>query len=147
IQERTPIVARLTPTSPSHALSVPISKAKGRPEEKPKASMVADLRVESAAFSTRHPLGRPVAAISFPPCAKLSDARGLDQPCLLAFVLAESQNRDMDMPIRQRPTEGQLALARTIAAGRGSEGAGITTVPASVYVDPARFAAEQARLF
>ena len=27
----------------------------------------------------------------------------------------------MDMPIRQRPTKGQLDLARTIAAGRGSE--------------------------
>src|SRR6185295_781591 len=46
-----------------------------------------------------------------------------------------------------RPTEGQLDLARTIAAGRSSEGAGVTTVPASVYTDPARFAAEKARLF
>jgi Rieske 2Fe-2S family protein len=53
----------------------------------------------------------------------------------------------MDMPIRQRPTQGQLDLARTIAAGRSSEGAGITKVPASVYTDPARFAAEKARLF
>ena len=53
----------------------------------------------------------------------------------------------MDMPIRQRPTQGQLALARIIAEGQGSEGAGITNVPASVYTDPARFAAERARLF
>ncbi|MEA3031794.1 MAG: hypothetical protein QOG13_3119 [Sphingomonadales bacterium] len=53
----------------------------------------------------------------------------------------------MDMPTRQRPTQGQLGLARTIAAGAGTKGIGITTVPASVYTDPARFAAEKARLF
>jgi phenylpropionate dioxygenase-like ring-hydroxylating dioxygenase large terminal subunit len=53
----------------------------------------------------------------------------------------------MDMPTRQRPTQGQLSLARTIAAGAGTEGKGVTTVPASVYTDPARFAAEKARLF
>jgi phenylpropionate dioxygenase-like ring-hydroxylating dioxygenase large terminal subunit len=53
----------------------------------------------------------------------------------------------MDMPIRQRPTPGQLELARTIAAGAGTTGAAVTTVPASVYTDPARFAAEKARLF
>ncbi len=53
----------------------------------------------------------------------------------------------MDMPMRQRPTEGQLNLARIIAAGEASIGEAVTTVPASVYVDPARFAAEQARLF
>jgi Rieske 2Fe-2S family protein len=53
----------------------------------------------------------------------------------------------MDMPSRQRPTEGQLALARVIARGESSHGEGITTVPASVYTDPARFEAEQARLF
>ncbi len=53
----------------------------------------------------------------------------------------------MDMPIRQRPTQGQLDLARIIAEGRSSEGAGVTTVPASVYTDPARFAAEKAVLF
>src|SRR4051812_24492108 len=53
----------------------------------------------------------------------------------------------MDMPTRQRPTPGQLELARTIAAGAGTIGAAVTTVPASVYTDPARFAAEQAKLF
>jgi Rieske 2Fe-2S family protein len=53
----------------------------------------------------------------------------------------------MDMPIRQRPTEGQLALARKIVAGGEMTGTGITTVPASVYTDPARFAAEKAKLF
>ncbi|MEA3039755.1 MAG: hypothetical protein QOE79_2268 [Sphingomonadales bacterium] len=53
----------------------------------------------------------------------------------------------MDMPTRQRPTAGQLALAGRIARGEASHGAGITTVPASVYTDPDRFEAEQARLF
>jgi len=53
----------------------------------------------------------------------------------------------MDMPTRQRPTEGQLKLAREIVAGHQTEGRGVTTVPASIYTDPARFAAEQARMF
>ena len=53
----------------------------------------------------------------------------------------------MDMPTRQRPTEGQLKLASEIVAGHETEGGGITTVPASVYTDPARFAAEKAKLF
>src|SRR5690242_4588784 len=53
-----PIVASLTPTSPSHAVSVPIRSANGRPEEKPNASIVADLRVASAALSSLNPLGR-----------------------------------------------------------------------------------------
>jgi Rieske 2Fe-2S family protein len=53
----------------------------------------------------------------------------------------------MDMPTKQRPTEGQLALARVIATGVETQGAGVRTVPASVYIDPARFEAEQARLF
>jgi nitrite reductase/ring-hydroxylating ferredoxin subunit len=53
----------------------------------------------------------------------------------------------MDMPARQRPTEGQLNLARIIAGGEAPVGEGITTVPASVYVDQARFAAEKATLF
>lgn len=53
----------------------------------------------------------------------------------------------MDMPTRQRPTDGQLALAHAIATGAPTLGDGITTVPASVYTDPARFAAEQAALF
>lgn len=53
----------------------------------------------------------------------------------------------MDMPTRQRPTEGQLKLARTLAEGVATEGRGVTTVPASAYTDPARFAAEKAKLF
>ncbi|MGZ8335851.1 MAG: aromatic ring-hydroxylating oxygenase subunit alpha [Allosphingosinicella sp.] len=53
----------------------------------------------------------------------------------------------MDMPTRQRPTPGQLNLARLLAAGEGTHGSAITTVPASVYTDPARYDAEQARLF
>lgn len=53
----------------------------------------------------------------------------------------------MDMPTRQRPTDGQLALARAVAAGHAAQGEAITTVPAAAYTDPARFAAEQARLF
>jgi phenylpropionate dioxygenase-like ring-hydroxylating dioxygenase large terminal subunit len=53
----------------------------------------------------------------------------------------------MDMPTRQRPTRGQLELARRLAAGEGMKGTEITTVPASVYTDPTRFADEQARLF
>jgi Rieske 2Fe-2S family protein len=53
----------------------------------------------------------------------------------------------MDMPARQRPTEGQLALASLVARGEGAHGDGITKVAASAYTDPARFEAEQARLF
>jgi glycine betaine catabolism A len=53
----------------------------------------------------------------------------------------------MDMPARQRPTEGQLALARQIAAGENSVGSGIESVPASVYTDEVRFRREQERLF
>jgi phenylpropionate dioxygenase-like ring-hydroxylating dioxygenase large terminal subunit len=53
----------------------------------------------------------------------------------------------MDMPTRQRPTEGQLALARAIARGEATMGSGVTTVPASVYTDPGRFEAEQSKLF
>lgn len=53
----------------------------------------------------------------------------------------------MDMPTRQRPTEGQLNLARIIAGGEATHGTEVTTVPASAYTDPDRFAAEQARLF
>jgi Rieske 2Fe-2S family protein len=53
----------------------------------------------------------------------------------------------MDMPTRQRPTEGQLNLARIIAGGEATHGSGVTHVPASVYTDPARFAAEKAQLF
>jgi glycine betaine catabolism A len=53
----------------------------------------------------------------------------------------------MDMPTRQRPTQGQLDLAREIVAGGRMQTNTITTVPASVYTDPARFAAEKAALF
>jgi glycine betaine catabolism A len=53
----------------------------------------------------------------------------------------------MDMPIRQRPTEGQLALARAIASGESTHGETITTVAASAYTDAGRFELEQARLF
>lgn len=53
----------------------------------------------------------------------------------------------MDALTRQRPTEGQLNLARIIAGGEASHGETITTVPASVYTDPARFALEKERLF
>jgi len=53
----------------------------------------------------------------------------------------------MDMPTRQRPTQGQLDLAREIVAGGRMQTNEITTVPACVYTDPARFAAEKATLF
>ena len=53
----------------------------------------------------------------------------------------------MDMPTRQRPTEGQLNLARIIAGGEPPRPTEITTVPAVVYTNEARFAAEKSRLF
>ena len=53
----------------------------------------------------------------------------------------------MDMPTKQRPTEGQLALAKVLASGVETVGDKVLTLPASVYTDPARFEAEQARLF
>ncbi|MFN3945605.1 MAG: aromatic ring-hydroxylating oxygenase subunit alpha [Allosphingosinicella sp.] len=53
----------------------------------------------------------------------------------------------MDMPATQRPTDGQLALARRLADGGGALGSRIETVPASAYLDEARFACEQALLF
>ncbi|MEO0501659.1 MAG: SRPBCC family protein [Pseudomonadota bacterium] len=54
----------------------------------------------------------------------------------------------MDMPAPHlRPTEGQLDLARAIqAGGRLIEGE-MTTIDASVYTDPDRFAREEDRLF
>lgn len=45
------------------------------------------------------------------------------------------------------PTAGQLELARQIAAGCARPNLGITTVPASVYIDPAHFARERQTLF
>ncbi len=46
-----------------------------------------------------------------------------------------------------RPTDGQLALARLVAAGAGRKADAITHVPASVYTDPAHWAREKAALF
>ena len=46
-----------------------------------------------------------------------------------------------------RPTEGQLALADTLAAGVTRAPPAISHVSASVYTDPARFDAEWARIF
>jgi glycine betaine catabolism A len=53
----------------------------------------------------------------------------------------------MDMPTTLRPTKGQSALARRLAAGEASLGAGVTHVAAAAYTDPARFAAEERTLF
>jgi phenylpropionate dioxygenase-like ring-hydroxylating dioxygenase large terminal subunit len=51
------------------------------------------------------------------------------------------------MPVRLQPTNGQLALAARLVAGEPDAGGAVTTVPASAYTDPARFAREQERLF
>jgi len=53
----------------------------------------------------------------------------------------------MDMPASPRPTEGQLALAARLVGGEAEASNGVTTVPASRYTDPARFALEHERLF
>lgn len=53
----------------------------------------------------------------------------------------------MDMPSRQRPTEGQLALARAVAEGRNAAGESITSVAACAYTDSARFERERDTLF
>lgn len=53
----------------------------------------------------------------------------------------------MDMPARQRPTPGQLALARTLLDGGGMSGGAITFVAAAAYIDPSRFEAERRALF
>ena len=53
----------------------------------------------------------------------------------------------MDMPIRQRPTSGQLALAHAVAEGHGAAGECVTSVEAAAYTDSDRFAREQKRLF
>jgi phenylpropionate dioxygenase-like ring-hydroxylating dioxygenase large terminal subunit len=45
------------------------------------------------------------------------------------------------------PTEGQLALARALAAGGSRGAAGITHVDAAAYTSPERYAAEQERIF
>ena len=91
----------------------------------------ADQRVAHAA------LAAPAAAGQLAPAHALS----------LAMRASPAHHSPMDMPTRQRPTQGQLDLARLLAEGEPSRGDAITTVPASVYTDPARFAAEKARLF
>lgn len=48
---------------------------------------------------------------------------------------------------RLQPTAGQLALAEALARGETRADGAITTVPASVYTDPAHFAREKAALF
>jgi nitrite reductase/ring-hydroxylating ferredoxin subunit len=53
----------------------------------------------------------------------------------------------MDMPRSRHPTPGQIALAETVARGESTHGERITHIPASAYIDPDRFAAEQARIF
>lgn len=54
----------------------------------------------------------------------------------------------MDAPLRStRPTPGQRALAQRLAAGEADQGNRIERLPASLYLDEARFAAEQDRLF
>jgi len=54
----------------------------------------------------------------------------------------------MDMPrTPRRPTPGQRALADAISRGEAALGEGIQTLPASVYIDPARFEAEQRSIF
>jgi Rieske 2Fe-2S family protein len=53
----------------------------------------------------------------------------------------------MDIQATRRPTEGQLALARAVAEGRNALGEGVSSVPASIYLDSTRFELEQQRLF
>ena len=53
----------------------------------------------------------------------------------------------MNAPANLRPTEGQLALARLLAAGGGGSTRGVTHVAASAYTSPAVHAAEQERIF
>ena len=52
-----------------------------------------------------------------------------------------------EQPMENRPTAGQLALARTIADGGAPGASGIQSVPASVYTDPAHFDRERAALY
>ena len=66
---------------------------------------------------------------------------------VLALPASKSHYSLMDMPTRQRPTQGQLNLARILAVGEATVGRAVTTVPASAYTDPARFAGEKAKLF
>ena len=52
----------------------------------------------------------------------------------------------MDAPTRSlRPSQGQRALADALARGEAAMGKAIEAVPASVYIDPDRYEAEQQR--
>jgi phenylpropionate dioxygenase-like ring-hydroxylating dioxygenase large terminal subunit len=54
----------------------------------------------------------------------------------------------MDMPrTPRRPTPGQRALAEALSRGEAALGEGVQTLPASVYIDPERFEAEQRSIF
>ena len=54
----------------------------------------------------------------------------------------------MDAPTRTlRPSPGQRALAEALARGEAALGEAVEAVPASVYIDPERYEAEQRRLF
>ncbi len=54
----------------------------------------------------------------------------------------------MDAPIRSlRPSPGQRALAEALVRGEAAIGTAIQAVPASVYIDPDRFEAEQRAIF
>jgi glycine betaine catabolism A len=71
---------------------------------------------------------------------------GSVQPC--NHALAGAGSSVMDMPrTPRRPTPGQRALADAISRGEAALGEGIQTLPASVYIDPARFEAEQRQIF
>jgi glycine betaine catabolism A len=45
------------------------------------------------------------------------------------------------------PTQGQIDLARRVAAGEGQSSLGVTQVPAAVYTDPSHFQVERSALF
>jgi Rieske 2Fe-2S family protein len=54
----------------------------------------------------------------------------------------------MNAPVSfPKPTPGQLALAEKVARAEGGMASGITTVPASAYTCPDRYAAEREKLF
>ncbi len=54
----------------------------------------------------------------------------------------------MDAPTRSlRPSPGQRALAEALARGEAAMGKAVEAVPASVYIDPERYEAEQRALF
>jgi glycine betaine catabolism A len=54
----------------------------------------------------------------------------------------------MDMPrTPRRPTPGQRALAEALARGESAVGERVETLPASAYIDPQRYDAEQSNVF